>query len=187
MSEITNLKFNILSDGKRTGKPLIANMDINRTICLIDTGANLPVWCSSEQGLIQYYNKAVPLTGVSILRGFGKEYEVCKVYKIPDFVLTDGKSKIHYIDLPIAVVDRDYNFEVILSYTMLSHINFSLNNFVVHDDIHKVSPYIQMSSYKNRVNVGCIYKNINEFANPQNIHNKIQSDKIIDSIYVFTS
>jgi hypothetical protein len=174
-----------MREGKELGLPIIRNLTDNRTICLVDTGANMPVWCTGENTFKQCYEDASQLQGISILKGFGKGYEICNVYSIPNFKLSDGNNTIIYKNLPIAVLSRDYAFELIISNTMINHLNFSINTFAKREGIFKINPYIKISSYTNSFNVGCKYKNINEFPNPQNIYDKIHSESIVDSIYIF--
>jgi hypothetical protein len=174
-----------MREGKNLGLPIIRNMADSRNLCLIDTGANMPVWCTGENTFKQCYEDAIMMSSVCILKGFGKDYEVCNVYNIPYFRLSDGNKTIVFKNLPIAVLERDYAFELIISNTMINQLNFSINTFIKRNGICKVSPYIKISSYIDTLNVGCKYKNINDFNNPQNIYEAIHSDKIIDSIYVF--
>lgn len=56
--------------------------------CLIDTGADTPVWTSGERLFLKAFPDAELVEDILFeLGGFGKESELVSVYKIPKFVI----------------------------------------------------------------------------------------------------
>lgn len=182
-----DLKFELKKRKNAYGLVIIRNRDDNINIkCLVDTGATMPVWCAGEQLLLSYYPKAVKQNCMTILNGFGKGYEKASVYKIPDFVLSDGKNKIHYINLLVAVMDRDYSFEMILSYTMFSRMNLSVNTFTNRNGLHRITPNLRINSINSTYHVGARRYATTDVQEQQLLLNKFGTYNILDDIYLFT-
>ena len=80
-----NLKFNLQRLKNTYGLTIISNRHKNTKIgCLLDTGANVPVWCAGEESLKSYYHNCHKQDAVFLLRGFCRGYEIAKVYIIPE-------------------------------------------------------------------------------------------------------
>lgn len=82
--------------------------------CLIDTGADVPVFVKGIDYFLYLYPDAVRVKDTNI-SGFGgkKSYEV---YSIPEFIFSDGTHDVRFINLHVAVgyMPSD-NFDMILS------------------------------------------------------------------------
>lgn len=180
-----NLKFNLQRLKNTYGLTIISNRHKNTKIgCLLDTGANVPVWCAGEESLKSYYHNCHKQDAVFLLRGFGRGYEIAKVYIIPDFILSDGKEEIHYNNLIVVVVERDFSFNMILSYTMFNKMNISIDTFTNRNGTHNVAPNLRISSVKDTYMVRYKLADLSNF-NKQTICQKCGTERILDSIYVF--
>lgn len=176
-----NLKFNLYRVKGIYNKPVIKNIcNRYKMRCLVDTGARVPVWCSGEKELLSYYPSCQKQNAIFILSGFGKGYEIANVYTIPDFILSDGKSKIVFKNLVVAVIDKDFSIDLILSYTMFNKMNISIDTFSNRNSFHNVDPNFKVASQKSVYNVG--YR----LLNTDNIISNFRSYNIIDDIYIFT-
>lgn len=181
-----NLKFNMKRRNKTYDMAIITNVispedDID---CLIDTGARVPVWCSGEHLLKTYYPMSIRQNAVFILRGFGKGYEISPVYLIPEFILSDGKQSIHYRNMFIAITNRDFTFDMILSYNMFNKMNISIDTFTNRNGTHNVAPNLKIVSPKEMYNVRYKFTSLLGY-NQAIIEQKFGTKNILDSIYIF--
>lgn len=100
------------------------------TSCLIDTGANIPVWFVGQEYLLYRYSLAHSMGKKTILNGLGEKpiYDV-PVWIIPKFDLNDNKGNtVIYENLPIAVLDAArFSFDMIIPLTMLNRMDFSFS------------------------------------------------------------
>ncbi len=122
------LKFLLYHDSDSSNsysQKIIQNTARSSYLILFDTGAGIPVWVSDIKLLFLEYPDAKKSNMKIPIGGFGKGRTLADVYLIPDFVLSDGKESLHYINLPIAVLKKDYSFEMIASFTMFNHLNYS--------------------------------------------------------------
>ncbi|MCM1135208.1 MAG: hypothetical protein NC400_06485 [Clostridium sp.] len=167
---------------------LITNM-YNRQkgfTCLIDTGARVPVWCTEEQLLKTIYPDCIKQNAVFMLSGFGNGFEVANVYKIPKFILSDGKYSIMYNNLIVAVTnkDRDFIFDMILSYNMFNKMSLSIDALTDKNGTYIKTPNVKIKSTNDTYNVRCIKANIpNDTI--KNVISKYGEKHIIDSICIF--
>lgn len=98
-------------------------------VCLFDTGAMVPVWCGSKKFFDFVFPDAVLYDKNLTLSGFGKLSECVDVYKIPVFCIADGKHKLEFRNLLVAAsFDRDFDCDLVLSYTMFAKVNYSVIN-----------------------------------------------------------
>ncbi len=140
MSKVLRLKLKPNRD-----KPLFTTITKydRKILCLFDTGATMPVWCSSEGLFKIVFPDAILLDEKFVLSGFGKTPEIVNVYKIPVFYLKDDNSSLEFRNLHIATsFGRSFGCDLILSYTMFTkmdcHIlNRNLNNAVLQIDYDK--------------------------------------------------
>ena len=91
---------------------------------MLDTGADMPVWCSGIEYL-QYLYDAKELTEMFLLGGFGEGFTEVNVYEIHDFKLGD----VVFRNLQVAIDHkRRFAYDIILSNTMLSKMDYSIIN-----------------------------------------------------------
>ncbi|MCM1088555.1 MAG: hypothetical protein NC318_07515 [Blautia sp.] len=180
-----NMKFNMQRVKNSYDMPLINNIHKNTQIqCLLDTGARVPVWCAGKEELKSYYTDCYKQDAVFLLSGFGKGQEIADVYVMPDFELSNGKSAIHYKDLLIAVIDKDFSFNMILSYTMFNKMNVSINTFSSRNGAHNMIPNLKITSLKEMYNVRYKLADLSGY-NQEIITQKYRTKNILDSIYIF--
>lgn len=113
--------FNTLDD-----KYPIFKLGRYKIICLLDTGANIPVWNGSVKAFLSKFKECSPIKTeyYASIGGFGRGAENMSVYKINNFELTDGKSRLIFKELYIAVEEnRTRNFDLLLTYSMFKMIN----------------------------------------------------------------
>lgn len=116
----------------RGDKPIISVTSEQgaETSCLIDTGANIPVWFVGKEYLLYRYSQAYPMEKKTILNGLGERpiYDV-PVWIIPKFNLNDYEGNtVTYQNLLIAVLDASrFSFDMIIPLTMLNRTDFSFS------------------------------------------------------------
>ncbi|MBQ9438952.1 MAG: hypothetical protein IJU50_11560 [Lachnospiraceae bacterium] len=92
-----------------------------KVMCLIDSGAETPVWCSGEELFLSAYPKAIKQNYDSEIRGFGKGADKGKVYVIPDFFIADGKETYRIKNLQVAVCYHPLiGYDFVMSDTMFA-------------------------------------------------------------------
>ncbi len=181
-----NLKFNMKRRNEAYDMTIITNTIgfENEIDCLIDTGARVPVWCAGEHLLKTYYPMSIEQNATFILRGFGKGHETTKVYLIPEFILSDGKQSIRYKNMIVAVTNRDFTFNMILSYNMFNKMNISIDTFTNKNGTHSVAPNVKIASIKDTYMVG--YKKVDLHRyNISQLNSRLGTQNILDSIYIF--
>ena len=100
------------------------------TTCLIDTGANVPIWFMGERFLQLRYPSAHKTDKLTIIHGLGKEPLLdVPVWIIPSFEVEDDiGEKIVYKDMPIPVINaKQFSFNMLIPLTMLNRMKFSLD------------------------------------------------------------
>ncbi len=111
---------------KRNDRP---SFEFNNTLFLMDTGANIPVWCSGKALFNATYPDAVKVDYTTRINGFGKGARLAQVYKIPEFVLENEGVTYKILDLYVAVLDYSkIGFDFILSSTMFSKSDYTVSN-----------------------------------------------------------
>lgn len=95
--------------------------------CMLDTGADMPVWCGSE-GLLKIVFPTVQLVDKKfLLSGFGRKPKMVEVYKIPEFMIKAGDDCLTFQNLYMASsFGRNFGCDLILSATMFSHMDYSI-------------------------------------------------------------
>ena len=100
--------------------------------CLVDTGANMPVWTSGEELFKKAFAEAELQTDLTfIISGFGTGTEEAPVYKIPKFTIKSDYTEdfITFNNLLVACCTRpSITFPMILSATMFNKTNYSIIN-----------------------------------------------------------
>ena len=124
--------------------------------CLIDTGANTPVWTYGADTLIEEFD-AVEITGIKfVLSGFGKIAEETPVFQIPKLVLGDINGEyIEFHGMYIACTLRPTMVTpLILSATMFTHMNYMIRNLAVK------GPTLEIEHEKNDYYVRPVYNEL---------------------------
>ncbi len=88
---------------------------------MFDSGAQMPVWCRSEELLIKAYPDAVKTDYYCDISGFGREIERSEVFRIPLFELSRGDVSFRIKDLLVARLFKPFiGCDLLLSETMFS-------------------------------------------------------------------
>ncbi len=108
---------------------ILLNQHIN---CLIDTGADTPVWTEGDLPLIKEFNAVLVEDKNYILSGFGKMPEIVPVYRIPELILKNDDDKIIFRDMTVACTSRPYMIApLIIPATVFSKMNYTFRNIGV--------------------------------------------------------
>ncbi|MBQ9606081.1 MAG: hypothetical protein IJV16_02745 [Lachnospiraceae bacterium] len=67
-------------------------------LMLYGDGSDVAVWTGSEEDIYDSFSDAQKTDYKFILIGFGKEYDITSVYKIPEFLISDKEG--HNLDFP---------------------------------------------------------------------------------------
>lgn len=114
---------------KNRVKPTIQIMPQNETVkCLIDSGADIPVWCSTET-LLKSQFAVKKLDKKTYIGGFGGKGAYHDVYSIDKFVLTDGNKILTIRNLLVAFIPNiSFACDLILSASVFDKkIDYSVN------------------------------------------------------------
>ena len=180
------LNFNLLNNINKSplevySSPIIEN-SVKITpgmLVMIDTGASIPVWVRDEFLLLRYFHDAYKADYYCYLGGFGGKGGFVPVYIIPKFKLVDkNNNTLKFIDLPVMVSQRDYTFDIIISFTMLNQTNFSFNKFDSSRSAYRV-PKFKIDSNKSTYYIG------KRFLDDSTL-DKHLGYKVLKDIYVFT-
>ena len=140
-----------------------------KTTCLIDTGADTPVWTRGSTVLQKEFS-AKRIDGKAfILSGFGKEPEVVDVYIVSDVeIKNEAGEKIVFKNLMVACTSRPNMIaSLILPATAFSHMNYKVRNMDV------ASPMLEIEYKKDEYYVNPIYRS--------------DDNRIVDRVYSFTN
>ena len=87
-------KILIMQLSNKRIKPIFTTITpANKQIkCLLDTGADMPVWCGSEGLLKIVFPKVELIDKKFLLGGFGRKAEMVDVYKISKFFIRNGED-----------------------------------------------------------------------------------------------
>lgn len=125
--------------------------------CLIDTGADTPVWTSGETLFLKAFPDAELVDNILFeLGGFGKENELVPVYRIPKFsIKSDYDNNIIVFNnlLVACYVKNSISTPLILSATMFKHTNYSIIN--IGEDV----PILTINYNKNEYEIGIRFRN----------------------------
>lgn len=126
MSRILSLQLS-----NKSTKPVFTTMTpADKQIkCLLDTGADMPVWCGSEGLLKIVFPKVQQIDKKFLLSGFGRKPEVVNIYKIPEFFIKSEDEVLVFQNLYAASsFGRNFGCDLILSATMFSHMDYAILN-----------------------------------------------------------
>ncbi len=100
-----------------------------RIKCMLDTGADMPVWCGSGSLLKIVFPEIVLSDKKFLLSGFGRKPEMVGIYKIPEFMIKAEDESLTFQNLYMASsFGRNFGCDLILSATMFSHMDYSILN-----------------------------------------------------------
>ena len=98
--------------------------------CMIDTGANVPIWFMGEKFLKLHFPSAVKTDKLTIIHGLGKEPLMdVPVWNISLFTIKDdnGESMVFH-DLLVPVIEASkFVFNMLIPLTMLNRTRFSFD------------------------------------------------------------
>ncbi len=149
---------------------IICNETTSHTHILIDTGAYMPIWTTGLNLFKKEYPDAKKQSYHALIGGFGEGYSIADVYVIADFILTDGMDALHYINLPVAIINKDFDYSMILSFTMFNRLDFAYSSRGLSD------PTITFNYDKPVLQV------LPEFAHGLNAE---QDDRILKQLHIF--
>ena len=152
---------------------------------LVDTGAGIPTWVKSERSLHNIFPDAIKTEHKAIIRGFGGMQEVTDVYLLPQYRLSDKKGNSVIIhNMPITVANRDFSFDMLISFTTLLKMNYSFISYVNRKEYKEISPIFRLFPHKNEYYMGIHYLNY-EYL-PKDIRNTYPDSSFVYTAYVFT-
>lgn len=148
----------------------------NQLVFMMDTGANIPVWCSGIAKLKYVYKNCKDTGFFADLNGFGGKGERCKIFEIPHFALTDNKTVLYYDKIFVAVTERRiFQYDLILSNTMFYKMNLSLLNM----KNHSVNPTLEIEFdkklYYTAMTYETDYRRILNGEEPENLYGHLYS------------
>lgn len=98
--------------------------------CMIDTGANVPIWFMGEDYLKLWYPSAYKTEKLTIIHGLGEKPLLdVPVWIIPEFSLTDDFGEVlvfHNLFIPV-IEARKFSFNMLMPLTMLNRAKFSFD------------------------------------------------------------
>lgn len=145
----------------RREKPVIYVNTSNKSIqCLIDTGADTPVWTKGEELLKRTFPNATLCNGLKFeLGGFGGDKkELTPVYEIPELTIKsdEGNDYITFKGLLIACCMKSFiPYTLIISATMLKQMNYAIVN------IGKQAPALEIEHEKSEYMIRPVRSNKN--------------------------
>lgn len=167
----------------------IIDFPIKRGIisCLVDTGAYLAIWCSGLAEFLVKYPNSVYTNMIALVGGFGSGTNVGYVYKIPEFILSDGKNAVHYHNFIIAVIDKDFSFDLILGYSVFNTANMSINTFTNRDRVHKITPHLIVKYMRKDLYVNPVHVAQNEITSEGlTLMRNYKAEGILKTISIFS-
>lgn len=155
--------------------------------CLIDTGAYEAIWSGGITDFLINYPNAKKTSYVAYIGGFGKGRNIAPIYIIDDFILSDGNNEVHYKDIPIAILDKDYSFSMILGYSLFNKANISINTYTNRNGMHRIHPHMIISYPKQEIYVGSNKIDITKLpVSKQGQFKENGITHILESIYTFS-
>ena len=110
-----------------SSRPKIITPTYPDLVFLIDTGADMPVWCNGKEEFLDVFPDARLVKYKFLLSGFGTGLEVAEAFTLPEFRLSDGISEIIYQNMTIAITNRPaINVSLILSASMFRHMDVDI-------------------------------------------------------------
>ena len=124
--------------------------------CLVDTGADTPVWTEGVEALESCFQTKKIEGKKFVLSGFGKEPEIVDVYRVSDIILKENdESKIVFKNMVVACTERpNMVASLIMPATALSHMNYLIHNVGIEN------PVIEVEHDKEEYAVSAVYSNV---------------------------
>jgi len=124
--------FELSKKGKTiiTTTALLTDGRVLPILCLMDTGADLPIWFSGEEALKEHFPDAKNAGKTTDIYGLGKGPNTgATVWVIPKFRLLDLNGySITFRNLTVVLIpNKRYLFHMILPVTMFNHARFSFD------------------------------------------------------------
>ena len=99
--------------------------------CVIDTGAEIPVWCMDEIFLKRIFPDSETTKYATYISGFGKGWTYADVWRVPEIVIKDRNEteqfSIH--NLLVAIVPKpEFTFVFIMSASMFLATDYTVIN-----------------------------------------------------------
>ena len=161
---------------KDSFKPKIVSSEYPDLTLLIDTGADIPVWCLGVPAFKDTFPLAVELKYKFVLSGFGTGIEIAQAFSIPEFKLSDRNNDITYQNMAVAVTNRpSVNVSFILSASLFHHMEMNI------DRLSSVM-YPTLSLKSSNPNVPVFYR-IRELTEKQKTILDLSEEAIIADIY----
>ena len=125
--------------------------------CLIDTGANIPVWTRGADMLRAAYHAEIIDGKKFILSGFGKIAEKVDAYRIADFSIeAEDGDKIVFKSMTIACTRRPAMVaNLILPATAFRFMNYTVRNMGVE------TPVVEIEHDREEYVISPVYSNLN--------------------------
>lgn len=98
--------------------------------CMLDTGADIPVFCKGEALFVELAAQMGGATEFknSSIGGFGEKDEHTKLWSMDNFVLSDQRESIVYKGIKIAVLDKPkIPCDMILSASMFMKMKYMID------------------------------------------------------------
>ena len=121
---------------KDSRKPKIRLEEHADLLCLIDTGADMPVWCRSVKIFLKAFPNAQKLNYRFVLTGFGGDkelpmVEVTDVYMIPEFIFGSKNDNIICRGMLVAMSKRrGIGADLVLPYTMFEKSRITIDGMI---------------------------------------------------------
>ncbi len=99
--------------------------------CMLDTGAEMPVWCGAKELFVAAFPDAVLYENKFILGGFGGKGALVDVYRIPCFSILgmSDDTGVVFQNMYCAVqFDRGFGCDLILSATLFGKMDYTILN-----------------------------------------------------------
>ena len=107
MMELKKTKFTIAKEDLR---PFFKSVKCNRNNkfdCLLDSGAELPVWCASLKSLKTTFPSAERQPDMkAVVTGFGAGFSLADVYLIPELEICNGKDSLIFRRFYLPILSR---------------------------------------------------------------------------------
>ncbi|WP_026666505.1 hypothetical protein [Butyrivibrio sp. FC2001] len=127
---VTNKRLNFELDRNDKAVIYIKSESGDDISCMIDTGANVPIWFMGEKYIKLRYPSAYQTEKKTIIHGLGKNPIIdVPVWIIPSFeVMDDESNSITFHDLLVPVINAQrYSFNMILPLTILNRMKFTFD------------------------------------------------------------
>ena len=132
---------------KKSRKAVFVSPD--KLICLIDSGADIPVWCTDIRILKQVMRAQLCEDCFTLLSGFGGHGESCvPVYKIPDFPISH-EFIFKNMRTAFSAEQQNNKYDIILPLNLFSNCNifFHVSSQCKIDEIRMHSLYERTQIY----------------------------------------